>query len=106
MELYQEEGLEWIEKFPGARVKIVHSERMSLTLWEFEADTDLPEHSHPHEQITMVREGRITLTVDGESRTLFAGDILVIPPNAVHCAHAETQVRVSDVFSPVREDFK
>jgi quercetin dioxygenase-like cupin family protein len=106
MELYREDELDWREKFPGARVKVLHSERMTVTLWEFEPETDLPEHSHPHEQISMVREGRITLTVDGESRTLLPGDMLVIPPDSLHSARSESRTQVMDVFSPVREDFK
>ena len=106
MNLHREEEIPWTDKFPGAKVKFLHGERMTVTLWQFEPDTDLPEHSHPHEQITMVREGNIRLDVDGESRVLGPGDILVIPPDAVHSAHAETKVRVLDVFSPRRDDFK
>jgi len=43
---------------PGGQVRLIHAQTMTLAYWEFEADTPLPEHSHPHEQVFNLLEGR------------------------------------------------
>ena len=91
---------------PGAEGRIVHGEALSVALWTFEADTGLPAHSHPHEQIALVVEGEIELTVDGETRLLSPGMSAVIPGGVEHSAHTRTFCRVVDAFHPVREDLR
>jgi len=91
-------------KGPGISLRTVHSGSMTVAHWSFDPDTDLPTHSHPHEQIALLQEGRFELTVDGESRELCPGEVVVIPPDIPHSGRAITASRVIDVFSPVRED--
>jgi quercetin dioxygenase-like cupin family protein len=100
------EDLEIHRPLPGTEARFVHSDRMTLAFWRFDPEIDLPEHSHPHDQITTILEGEFVLTVDGVPETLVAGDYRVIPPDAVHSGRAVTECRIIDVFSPVREDFK
>jgi quercetin dioxygenase-like cupin family protein len=90
----------------GAEVRFVHGDTMTVAYWSFEADVPLPEHDHPHEQVTNVIEGIFDLTVDGETTRLEAGSVVVIPPDAVHSGYAVTECRVIDVFHPVREDYR
>jgi quercetin dioxygenase-like cupin family protein len=106
MKHYNFEQIEPVEKAPGVAAKIIHSERMTVVQYEFAPDTHLPEHSHPHEQIAMVKEGEFELTVNGQVQRLSGGDVLVIPPDAPHSGHSITEARVMDIFSPVREDLK
>jgi len=91
---------------PGTEVRLVHSETMTLASWVFEPNIDLPEHSHPHEQITTVIEGEFELTIDGEPSRMEAGDVAVITSNAVHSGRSITRCRVIDAFHPVREDLR
>ncbi len=91
---------------PGTEARFVHSERMTVAHWRFDPGTDLPEHSHPHDQITTVLEGEFELVIDGASEVLRAGDCQVIPPNTIHSGHAITACRIIDAFSPARDDFK
>lgn len=49
--------------------------------------------------------------IHGENMTVAyyrakAGDVVVIPSNVVHYGQALTDVRVIDVFSPVREEYR
>jgi len=90
----------------GAQVRFVHSENMTMAYWQFEPGTDLPEHSHPHEQISNVMGGSFELTIEDEILDLEAGSVVVIPPNAVHSGRAITGCYVIDVFYPVREDYR
>lgn len=66
----------------------------------------LPEHHHPHEQVTNVLEGTLEMIVGGETCLCQAGDVVVIPSNVPHSAVAKTACKVIDVFQPVRADYK
>jgi len=94
------------EIVPGYRAKFVHSENMTLGYWDVDQGAELPEHSHPHEQIANVLEGRFELTVDGEPRILEPGMVAVIPGGVSHSGKALTPCRLLDVFHPAREDYK
>ncbi len=104
--IYSRSDLEPRKLLPGTEVQLVHSETMTLASWLFEPGIDLPEHSHPHEQISTVIEGLFELTIDGETLAMKAGDVAVIPSGAVHSGRSITQCRVIDAFHPVREDLR
>ena len=91
---------------PGSSVKFIHSEKMTQAFWEFEANVEIPEHSHSHEQISNVLEGKFELTVDGETFLLEPGVVIIIPSNAVHSGRSITRCRILDVFNPVRDDYR
>jgi len=94
------------ELIPGTEVRFVHGERMTVAYWTFGPEIPFPEHSHPHEQITNIVEGEFELTVDGATEALTAGSFRVIPPGAVHSGRSITACRITDVFAPVREDYR
>ena len=73
---------------------------------DIEKGAILPAHSHMHEQTTQVTEGKLEMTIDGVTQVLEPGTILLIPSNVVHSAVALTDCKVTDIFSPVREDYK
>lgn len=94
------------ELLPGFSVKFIHTEKMTLAYWDIKAGSVLPEHSHPHEQVAaQVISGAFELILEGESKVMKAGDVVVIPSNAVHSGKAITDCQLLDVFSPVREDY-
>lgn len=43
-----------------------------------------PPHRHDREEVMLVQAGRVTVTVDGESAELAAGDTLIVPAQALH----------------------
>jgi quercetin dioxygenase-like cupin family protein len=94
------------EPVPGYKVRFVHGEHMTLAYWRIEAGAVLSPHSHPHEQVSSVIEGKLELTIEGETRILGTGSVGVIAPNARHAARAITDCRVIDAFYPVREDYR
>lgn len=106
MDLNNFDDIEEREPFKGCKGKFIHSERMTLVLWDIKKDSPLPEHSHPHEQITYLIEGSYEFVVDGEAKVLVPGDVLVIPSSKVHSGKPLTDCKILDVFSPVREDYK
>ncbi|MFO7559204.1 MAG: cupin domain-containing protein [Desulfobacterales bacterium] len=94
------------EPVPGFKVRFIHSENMTFAHWEIEKDSSLPAHSHPHEQVTHVLEGKFELTIGDETRVLTSDMGAVIPPNVPHSGRAITECRIIDTFCPVREDYR
>ena len=94
------------EIVPGYHGRFVHTEHNTVSYWEVEAGATLPEHSHEHEQTSIVLEGKFELSVAGEARVLEPGEWAVIPSNIVHTGKALTACTLMDVFYPVREDYR
>lgn len=94
------------EIFPGCEVRFIHTQNMTFAHWELAPDAQIPDHSHPHEQVAHFFEGEFELTVAGETRHLGPGDVAVIPSNAPHSGRALTKCRILDVFYPVRDDYR
>ena len=86
------------EMVPGFRARFVHTDRMTCAYWTITAGALLPEHAHPHEQVTNVIRGRFEMTVDGETQTIEPGSLLVIPSGAKHRGRALTDCFILDVF--------
>lgn len=94
------------EIVPGLYGRFVHGENITLSFVDIEPGAQLPEHSHPHEQITYILEGELDMVIGGEKMLLTPGMVHVIPGNVPHSAYARTAVKVLDAFSPVREDYR
>lgn len=94
------------EIFPGYTARGIHTGTMSFMYLWVEAGATVPEHGHPHEQVSQVLKGTFELTIDGETKLLQAGMVAVIPPHAKHSGKAITACQLLDVFNPEREDYK
>ena len=91
----------------GITVKSAHLDNVMMTYMEFAPDTDLTEHAHPHEQITMILHGKLLMTVDGRTKTMHKGDVVTIPPNKTHSAKSLEQPTIAvDAWSPPRKEYK
>ena len=99
------DSLEYFAPFPGLKAKLVHSENMTVSLWEIEKDAILPSHQHINEQVSIVTKGILDFTIDGKTTRMEKGMVAVIPANVEHSAIAVTDVEVTDVFYPIRADF-
>ncbi len=62
-------------------------------------------HSHPHTQITYVVSGVFSFTIDGETRTVRAGDTMLTTDSVVHGCRCEEAGILLDIFNPMRADF-
>ena len=62
-------------------------------------------HSHPHTQITYVVSGVFEFTIDGETRTVRAGDTLLKEDGVPHGCVCRQAGVLLDIFAPMREDF-
>ena len=97
----------WIDMVAGVRRRtLVSGDTMMQMLVTLTAGSQLPEHQHPHEQISHVLIGRLRFTLEGgkDVRELGPGDSLYLPANLPHAAEALDDCTVVDTFSPPRED--
>lgn len=90
----------------GITRQMVYGERVMVCRLRIAPRTVTPVHSHPHEQITLVEQGPVEFTIDGQKRIVNTGDVLHFPSNLQHGATMlEGEVVLIDIFSPIREDF-
>ncbi|HEX2609131.1 MAG TPA: cupin domain-containing protein [Flavisolibacter sp.] len=94
------------EVISGYTGRALHTGTMTFMYWDVEEGAEMPVHSHLHEQIAHVLEGRFELVVDGVKKILEPGVVAVIPPHVPHSGRAVTACRLMDVFLPEREDYK
>lgn len=95
------------EMLPGVYRRAVWLEGVMLTIVDFEPNRTLPEHQHPHQQITWIVSGAMEFTLNGEKRLLRAGDGALVPPNVRHSAIVLGEpCRAIDAWHPVREDYR
>ncbi len=83
----------------GTKAWIMQGKQSQIVFFEFEAEIDLPEHSHSYSQWGIVIEGRMELKIDGEPRICQKGDEYLIPAQAKHSAKFLSPTRVMDFFS-------
>lgn len=90
----------------GIERQMVVGENVMICRFRFAPFVVTAEHSHPHEQMTLVAKGKVKFTISGEERIVAAGDVLYFPSNNRHGATMlDEEVVLIDIFSPIREDF-
>jgi quercetin dioxygenase-like cupin family protein len=98
------------QKISPARERYVaHTDNLMMVVLDFNdgpGEQPDPPHSHPHEQITYVAEGRVRFFLGDDAHDLSAGDMISVPPDVPHTIQLLTaSARLVDTFSPVREEF-
>ncbi len=83
----------------------VHGSNITIAKFILRRGSQVREHSHVHEQVSIVLSGRLRFRVGGEEYMVGPGDIVHIPPNTPHSVHALEDSVVIDVYSPVRDDW-
>ena len=63
---------------------VTNGEHLQLLWVKFEPGGNYPIHSHPHEQISVMLQGRMRLTVGDEVGEIGPGDMWYAPANVPH----------------------
>ena len=85
---------------------MVIGERFMIVRFRFVPFLVTPEHTHPHEQMSLIIKGRVRFFIEGKERIVSPGDVLHFPSNCRHGATMlDEEVELIDIFSPIREDF-
>lgn len=109
--LFRAQHLNWAQipiEHPAAGIErqMVIGERLMICRFRFAPLLVTSEHTHPHEQVSIVVSGRVRFFVEGMERIALPGDVLHFPPNCLHGATMmDEEVVLLDIFTPPREDF-
>jgi len=87
-------------------LRLLAGERVMMAWVTLDPDAVVPPHAHANEQLGVVLEGEIAMTIGGETRQLAPGDAYAIPPEVTHHGVAgDAGCLVLDVFAPPRSDY-
>ena len=90
----------------GVQRQMIVGENLMICRLRLAPNVVTPAHDHPHEQITLVEQGRVLFTIGDEQRIAQAGDVLHFPSGTWHGATMlDEEVVLVDIFSPIRKDF-
>lgn len=91
----------------GITARAVEGERMTMAVVDLEPNIAMPEHHHENEQLGFVIAGSMTMWIGDEKRELHPGDTYAIPSDVPHhVVVGPDGCTVTDVFAPVRADWK
>lgn len=77
-----------------------------VSVVDLEPHSVVEEHSHPHDQVGMVLQGKAIFHIGDEEKTLETGDVYCIPGNTKHkVITLDQHTRAIDIFTPIREDY-
>ncbi|MCC6936524.1 MAG: cupin domain-containing protein [Thermomicrobiales bacterium] len=103
---YKVDELPKIQPAPGVEMSMMVGGEMMANWVRIEPNAGIPMHAHPHEQLGLVLEGEIEMTIDGDTRICRPGDAYTIPGEVPHSGMAGPEgCLVLDLFSPPREDY-
>jgi quercetin dioxygenase-like cupin family protein len=93
------------EIFPGVSLHAIGGEQVLLCHVFYEPGTNVARHSHPTaEQVMWIVEGDVTMTVEGETKTLGPGDVVVVNPGIEHELYSEGGLTFIEALAPVLRD--
>ena len=103
---FEGEQTRQVEMMAGVlRRTLGHGAQMLLAEFTLAAGSEVPMHSHPHDQVGYVVSGSMELTIHDETRACEEGDSYYIPGDVPHKAFVADGAVVIDVFNPPREDY-
>ncbi len=80
-----------------------YGENISLNFVTFPPESGFPAHVHPEEQISIVREGEMEISIGDKTQMVGPGDIIHFPPDTPHSGRTlDKPCRLIDIFSPPR----
>ena len=66
----------------------------TITLFAFDINQGLSEHTAPYEAMVCVIDGEVEVTISGNSITLKKGEITIVPANEPHALAAKTKFKM------------
>lgn len=99
------QGVEPYEFVPGVHLRAIGGDQLLLCRVEYQPGKQVPRHSHPQtEQVMIILDGEVTVTIEQETRTLSKGDTVVINRGLEHELHSEGGCTFIEGLAPVPLD--
>jgi quercetin dioxygenase-like cupin family protein len=91
--------------YPGVWLQAIGGEQVLLCRVRYEPGKHVVRHSHPEaEQLMAIIGGEVTMTIGDETRTLRAGDVVVVNRGVEHELVSEPGVEFFEALAPVPLD--
>ncbi len=100
------DAMKTAEPLPGWHGRFWRSENMSFAHYKIDAGSSIHQHQHPNEEVWIVIEGELEVTVAGEAQKAGPGCVAVVPPDALHSVRALTNGTAVVADHPVRHEFR
>ena len=98
-------GREPWEIHPGVRLNAIGGEQVLLCRVVYEPGKTVEWHSHERtEQVMLMLEGEIEMTIEEETRTIGPGDVVVVNPGLRHSLHSPNGATFMEALAPVPLD--
>ena len=106
MAMIRPDTMKTSERLPGWHGRHWESATMSFSSYTIDAGSSIHEHRHPNEEVWVVIDGELDITVGGETHRAGPGCVAVVPPDASHSVRALTSGRAIVASHPVRHDLR
>jgi len=73
---------------------IIDKKAGTITLFAFDQNQGLSEHTAPYEAIVYAIEGEVNITISGKQITLKQGELTIMPANKPHALNAKTKLKM------------
>jgi len=98
-------GVEKYEFVDGVRIHAIGGEQVLLCRVTYDPGKRVPLHRHEAtEQVMFIVEGAVDMAIEGEWRTLSAGDVVVVNRGLEHELYSEEGVTFFEALAPVPLD--
>jgi quercetin dioxygenase-like cupin family protein len=89
----------------GVRIHAIGGEQVLLCKVKYEPGKQVPWHKHDDtEQVMFVLDGEVDMTIEEETATLKAGDVVVVNRGLHHKLYSEGGVTFMEALAPVPLD--
>jgi quercetin dioxygenase-like cupin family protein len=90
--------------YPGVLRRAFDGQGATVTAYEFRPGARFPVHRHEQEQITLVDQGTVRMTIGERELELAAGGWSVVPPDMAHGITAgDAGARITAIIVPRRQ---
>ena len=72
----------------------VDNDQGTITLFAFDTDQGLSEHTAPYDALVYLLEGQAIVTISGENMILQQGDLVIMPADEPHIVKAVTRFKM------------
>ena len=73
---------------------LIDKEKGTVTVFSFDKDEGLSEHTAPYDALVYVYDGEALITISGEPYTVKKGQTIIMPANDPHALRATTSFKM------------
>ena len=92
--IYETEKLVEYQEGSVVSKEIIKKETGTVTVFAFDKNEGLSEHTAPFDAMVQVIDGTLELTIDGELFTLTKGNMIIMTANIPHALHAKERFKM------------